>query len=58
MTTTVRQPPPNLDDGNDQISRQLAVLRRHSRRLNREVRRIRAELNDLIQRIETHISSK
>jgi len=56
MTTVQR--PPILDDGTEQVARQLAILRRRSHRVAREVRRIRAELVDLAKRIDTHFSNK
>jgi hypothetical protein len=52
-------PQPNtLDDGTEKLARQLAVVRRRSRRVAREVRRIRAELVDVIKRIDAHISKE
>jgi len=38
------------------MSRQLAVLRKRSRRVAREVRRLSAELVELMKRIESHNS--
>lgn len=55
---TSAQRPPTLDDGTEQLARQLAVVRRRSRRVAREVQRIHAELVDLIKRVDAHISSK
>jgi hypothetical protein len=52
------QPPPPAFEGTEQISREVIVLRRRSRRVAREVRRIRAEMVELINRIDSHFSSK
>ena len=54
--TTVRPRPPILDDGASETFRQLTVLRKRSRRVASEVRRIREELVELMKRIESHIS--
>ncbi|HZM81797.1 MAG TPA: hypothetical protein VFC19_39250 [Candidatus Limnocylindrales bacterium] len=56
MTSAHR--PPTLADESEQLARQLAILRGRSRRVAREVQRIRAELVDLIKRIDTHFSGK
>ncbi len=54
--TTVRPRPPTVDDGTSETFRQLAVLRKRSRQVAREVRRIRQELVELMKRVESHIS--
>ena len=56
MTTVQQSTTP--EDGTEQLARQLASLRRRSRRVAREVRRIRAEMIDLLDRIDSHFSSQ
>ena len=48
--------PPSFDDGTEELSHELATLRKRSRRVALEVRRIRAEMVDLIKRIDSHFS--
>lgn len=56
MTTVQR--PTATEDGTEQLSRQVASLRRRSHRVAGEVRRIRAEMVDLLDRIDSHFSSQ